>query len=127
MAANAGANNCSPTSSAAARQLSRSKIIALVIGRWRWISTNLSHDGKSKRRSKAIERVEWPENSALESGAVLLCGELRIPCSASPTPLKIQFFSKAIVRLQSLLKKVSHLLLELRVISRIVICEFGKH
>jgi len=30
-------------------------MIALVIGLWRWISKNLSHDGKSKGNSKVIE------------------------------------------------------------------------
>ena len=44
-----------PTSSAAARQLSRSKMIALVIGLWCWISKNLAHNGNSKGRSKATE------------------------------------------------------------------------
>jgi hypothetical protein len=63
MAANAGANNCSPTSSAAARQLSRSKMIALVIGLWRWISKNLSQDDKSngaKQSKRASQMTRKP-------------------------------------------------------------------
>src|SRR5213083_586938 len=54
MAANAGANNCSPTSSAAARQLSRSKLIALVIGLGRWISEHLHMMANQKEGAKRL-------------------------------------------------------------------------
>ena len=49
----------------------------MLIGLWPLDFEKPTHDGKSKRRGKAIERVEYPENSVIKSGTVSFCGELK--------------------------------------------------